>query len=98
MHVMSHVSNHLSELLGQILVPGAGECSGGRETDGTDAGEVVVQRCRAVSVGQLDLADGLHSLSTIAAVGDEVVHIIEGELVKKLVPIGIVIVLAIHIG
>ena len=42
-HVMSHVANHLAELLGQILVPSAGECGGSREADGADAGEVVVQ-------------------------------------------------------
>ena len=51
-HVVSHVADRLAELLGQILVPGAGERGGGGEADGADAGEVVVQRGRAVRVGQ----------------------------------------------
>ena len=36
--------------------------------------------------------------SAVATIGDEVVHIVEGELVEQLVPIGVVIVLAVHIG
>ena len=97
-HVMSHVADHLAELLGQILVPSAGECGGSREADGANAGEVVVQRGRTVSIGELDLANGGDSRGAVATVGDEVVHIIEGQLVKQLLPISIVVILAVHVS
>ena len=95
---MSHVADHLAELLGQILVPSAGECGGSREADGANAGEVVVQRGRTVSIGELDLANGGDSRGAVATVGDEVVHIIEGQLVKQLLPISIVVILAVHVS
>ncbi len=85
-HVVSHIADHLAELLGQIFVPSASECGGNREADGANAGEVVVQRGRAVIVDELDLADGGDGRSAVATIGDEVVHIVEGQLVEKLFP------------
>ena len=97
-HVVSHIADHLAELLGQIFVPSASECGGSREADGANAGEVVVQRGRAVSVDELDLADGGDGRSAVATIGDEVVHIVEGQLVEQLFPISVVVILAVHVG
>ena len=89
---MSHVADGFTIFTGQVLVPGAGKHDIGRQADGAHAGEVVLQGCRTIHIGQTHLADRLDGRILIASVGDEVVHVIEGELIEQPVPLGVVVV------
>ena len=51
-----------------------------RETDRTDAGEVVIDGSRAVAVIGTDLLDAGNGSGLVAAKADELLHILNGHL------------------
>ena len=95
-HLIGHLADALAESLGQIGIPGGGDHCGGGETDGGNAGEVVVDGSGAVAVGGLHLADGLDRCGGVAAAGNKGVHLGNGQLVHKGVPLGVIVGNAAH--
>ncbi len=89
---MGHITDGLAIFTRQILVPGAGEHDVGRQANGADTGEIVLQRSRTIHVGQSHFADRLDDRVLITGIGDEIVHVVKGELVKQLIPLDIVVV------
>ena len=97
-HFISHLADAVTELIGKILVPGSCDHNADRETDGADAGKVVVDGSRSVAVISADFADAVDRVGLISAEGDHSVHVVQSHLIHELVPLGIIFVKAAHVN
>ena len=97
LQLVGHVADRLAVLAGQVLVPRARQRHVTGQANRAHAGEVVLQGRGAVDVGQADLANGVRRRVGVAAVGDEVVHVVNGQFVEKIAPLLVVIVNAAQV-
>ena len=84
--------------MGQIFAPSHADEGSSRETDRADAGEVVVDGRRAVTVVGAHLADAVHSCSLIAAEADGLLQVVDAHLIQQVIPLGIVVIHAAQVS
>ena len=96
-HFIGHLADALTESVCQIFVPCSRYCNADREADGTDAGEVVVDRGRTVAVIGSDFSDAVDRIGLVAAQGDQRVHVVKRHLIHQLIPLRIVFLKTAHI-
>ena len=97
-HLIGHLADAVAEVVGQILAPGHTDEGSSRETDRTDAGEVVVDGCRAVTVVGAHLADAVHGCGLIAAEADGLLQVVDAHLIQQIIPLGIIVVHAAQVS
>ena len=84
--------------MGELMVPGRRDHYRRRESNRSGLIEIVAQRRRTVHIHRADLAHRLGGGGLEAAMGNKVLHFIDGQLVEQLVPVFVVVVLAAQIG
>ncbi len=97
-HLIGHLADAVAEVVGQILAPGHTDEGSRRETDRTDAGEVVVDGCRAVTVVGAHLADAVHGCGLVAAEADGLLQVVDAHLIQQVIPLGIIVVHAAQVS
>ena len=96
--VLVLLAHRRADLLRKPRVPCHGHQGLCRVRGAVRAGDEVGQACRSVAVGCADLAYGVDRRGLPSADVDHGRHVIEGELVEQLVPLGIVVRKAGHIS
>ena len=97
-HLIGHLADAVAEGVSQLLAPSHADEGSSRETDRTDAGEVVIDGSRAVAVIGTDLLDAGNGSGLVAAKADELLHILNGHLIQQVIPLGVVVIHAAQVN
>ena len=97
-HLIGHLADAVAEVVGQVLAPGHADEGSSREADRADAGEVVVDGRRAVTVVGAHLADAVHGCGLVAAEADGLLQVVDAHLIQQVIPLGIVVVHAAQVS
>ena len=90
LHFIRHLTNLLSKSLCNIMIPGAGNHNSRRKTDGPGSGKVVIDGSRAVTVNGTNFIYTFCLRGLITSDCSQRIHITYGQLVKQLLPLGII--------
>ena len=91
MHLPAHLPNQVAVPLCKAFVESIGYCRRSGKPDRPYLGKVVIQRCRAVNIALARLADRRDFCIVIACHGDELVHLVHSQVIKKFVPQRVII-------